>query len=69
MHGLAAFVMTIAIYVTKPRIRGGIKAPFGKSLFCPIDMGNSHLISMERIGENFAFLFEKQKYSVMRGGC
>ena len=33
MHGLAAFVMTIAINQTKPRIRGGIKAVFGKSLF------------------------------------
>jgi hypothetical protein len=33
MHGLAAFVMTIAINLTKPRIQGGIKAIFGKSLF------------------------------------
>jgi len=33
IRGLAAFVMTIAINMTKPRIQGGIKAIFGKSLF------------------------------------
>ena len=33
MHGLAAWVMTVATPTTKPRIRGGIKAAFGKSLF------------------------------------
>jgi hypothetical protein len=38
-HGIAAFVMTVAISVTKTRIRGGIKAEFGKSLFNPPDMG------------------------------
>ena len=51
MHGLAALVMTIAIWVTKPRIRGGIKALFGKSLFCPSDMGNPHLISTAKLAK------------------
>jgi hypothetical protein len=38
-HGIAAFVMTVAISVTKTRIRGGIKAEFGKSLFNIQDIG------------------------------
>jgi len=33
MHGIAAFIVTVATPVNKPRIRGGIKAVFGKSLF------------------------------------
>jgi len=38
-HGITAFVMTVAVDVTKTRIRGGIKADFGKSLFNSKNMG------------------------------
>jgi hypothetical protein len=36
MHEIAALVTTVAVDINKPRIRGWIKAVFGKSLFCSI---------------------------------
>ena len=46
MHGNAALLATFAINESKSRFRGGIKAESGKSLLCPKDMVDSHLISM-----------------------
>ena len=65
MHEIAALVMTVAINKNKPRIRGWIKAVFGKSLFSFYDLRCHKPVSIGEPGEKFAFLFEKWQYSAM----
>ena len=65
MHEIAALVMTVAIGATKARIRGGIKAVFGKSLFNLPDLRCYKPVSIGEPGKKFAFLSEKWQYSAM----
>ena len=65
MHEIAALVTTVAVRINKPRIRGWIKAVFGKSLFSPPDVRCHKPVSIGEPGEKFAFLFEKWQYSAM----
>ena len=60
MHGLAALVMTIAIDVTKPRIRGGIKALFCKSLLI-------HLMSDVEIRFQWGKLAKMSRFPLKNG--